>query len=232
MELDVFLKGETIDLCIPTEEFAKSSKWYSWFNNPKTTRYLDYGIFPHSSSKQIDHFREAVNDTKKLLLIISQDHNYIGVISLSQISFVKRRAMISLVVGEKTRSMENEQILALESIARLTEHAFLKLGLSRIIAEQHYQLFPWQQKLELLGYKVEGIFKNGFVKGGEVADQVALSILYEDYLWLKKNRGKYWDGAKKMMERIKNLPESGFVNLLRNFYNNERDDYYTKVFNI
>ena len=40
-KLDVFLAGETVDLCIPTIEFAKNSQWYSWFNNKKLTRYLD-----------------------------------------------------------------------------------------------------------------------------------------------------------------------------------------------
>ena len=33
MKLDVFIKGDLIDLCIPTVEFARESDWYSWFNN-------------------------------------------------------------------------------------------------------------------------------------------------------------------------------------------------------
>ena len=34
-KLDVYISGETMDLCIPTLEFAKESQWYSWFNKPR-----------------------------------------------------------------------------------------------------------------------------------------------------------------------------------------------------
>ena len=39
IELDSFIEGENIDLCIPTEDFAEKSDWYSWFNNQDITRY-------------------------------------------------------------------------------------------------------------------------------------------------------------------------------------------------
>ena len=43
-KLEIFKSGETIDLCLPTEEFARNSEWYSWFNRPDLTRYLDQGM--------------------------------------------------------------------------------------------------------------------------------------------------------------------------------------------
>ncbi len=54
MKLDVFIKGELIDLCIPTAEFAATSNWYNWFNDPKTTRFLEQGIFPNTAEEQLE----------------------------------------------------------------------------------------------------------------------------------------------------------------------------------
>ena len=31
-KLDIFIAGETVDLSIPTEDFALNSDWYSWLN--------------------------------------------------------------------------------------------------------------------------------------------------------------------------------------------------------
>ena len=31
--LDIFIKGELVDLAIPTEDFAAGEIWYKWFNN-------------------------------------------------------------------------------------------------------------------------------------------------------------------------------------------------------
>ena len=44
VKLEIFKLGETIDLCSPTEEFARNSELYSWFNRPDLTIYLDQGI--------------------------------------------------------------------------------------------------------------------------------------------------------------------------------------------
>ena len=56
MLLAVYISGETMDLCIPTLEFAKESKWYSWFNNPQLTRYLEQGLFPITPEAQEEFF--------------------------------------------------------------------------------------------------------------------------------------------------------------------------------
>ena len=39
-KLKIFIKGETINLCKPTLEFARKSNWYKWLNNPKITKNL------------------------------------------------------------------------------------------------------------------------------------------------------------------------------------------------
>ena len=62
-KLDVFIKGEMIDLCIPTKEFAEKSDWYSWFNDPKINRFLDQGLFPNDRDLQVAFFEQQKNGT-------------------------------------------------------------------------------------------------------------------------------------------------------------------------
>lgn len=54
--------------------------------------------------------------------------------------------------------------------------------------------------MSLLGYRVEGIEKNGFVKGREIADMINIACHYEDFQTITKNRNEtIWDSQEKML---------------------------------
>jgi len=232
MRLDIFIKGENIDLCIPTKEFAENSNWYSWFNNSRTTRYLEQGVFPNTVANQLVFYENESKSGKRLMLIISDREKYIGTVSLSFINFQMRTADIALVIGEQSSKTNISHLFALESMARLIEHGFTKLGLIRISADQHIELHTWQQKLELLGFKVEGIKQHSIVKGIEVNDGISISVINEDFLFLKKTRGYYWDSGIKMEKRMELLPADSFLHQLQEFYNTRREDYYRQLFDL
>ena len=72
LNLDKFISGENLDLCIPTEEFAEKSNWYTWFNDQNTTKYLDKGLYPNTKNDQ----KKFLNETKnKIVLIIKKKKN-------------------------------------------------------------------------------------------------------------------------------------------------------------
>lgn len=228
--LDIFIKGELIDLCLPNEEFALKSSWYRWFNNTKTTRFLEQGIFPNTPEMQLEFFNSLKNQNR-LSLIISDRKNYLGTISLSSINLYKRTAEIALLFGEDSKE-DNSDLFALESMALLTTHGFEKIGLKRISAGQHIKLIKWQRKLELLGYRLDGIRKLGFLKANEEADGVSISIVYSDYNKILINRQKLWDNAQEMRRRISNMPNIAFVTKMQEFLDIQGDDYYNRVFNL
>ncbi len=122
--------------------------------------------------------------------------------------------------------------LSLESMSLLTEYAFLELGIKRINAGQHFELSQWQKQMELIGYKVEGILSNKFVKGDEVADVIKLSCIYDDYCAIRDIRGKLWDSVKNMYARHRAMPEKSFYEQLSSFFSNERDGYYRDIFKL
>ena len=228
MRLDVFIKGELIDLCIPTPEYAKESDWYSWFNNPKTNRYLEQGMFPNTREDELA-FYQAERNKRVLLAIIDKNDVNLGVVSLSFIDFAKRRADVGLVMSDK----EREPLAALEAIARITDHAFKAMGLIRVQGGQHMNLKPWGNLMELVGYKNEGIWIDGFVKGSECANVHRGAINLEDYNYLVAKRGgALWDSNEKMLKRVRKLPKKCYVDELYDFYNTTRKEYYQKIFDL
>ena len=231
MILDIFIKGDMADLCIPTQEFAKHSKWYSWFNDPHLNRYIDQGLFPNTPSEQVE-FYESQRKNRLLLIIYNKTkQEYMGVISLSRISFIRKCAALALVV-ESSIDIRNSPLITMESIARISEHGFNILGLNRITFGQHTDLEGFQQRMELLGYKLEGIHEGSFIKGCHISDAVSYAVNYSDYKKIADIRGDYWDGSRKMNERIKKLPQEKFTKMLSDFFNTERRKYYDTIFTL
>lgn len=226
-KLDVFISGETMDLCIPTLEFAKQSKWYSWFNNPKLTRYLEQGLFPNTADEQAKFFLSQGQD--RLIFIISNKSEYMGVVSLSHIDLVKKTCDIATVVDSSVDRRQSP-FIALEAIARITEHAFDVLGINRIFAGQHKELVGWRQRMELLGYMVEGIHTNKFIKGRETTDAITLACVYDTYKRIVEQRGSLWDSKEQFKIRYKTAPKEDFTTKLEKFFESERTKYYDELF--
>lgn len=227
MKLDVFIKGELVDLCIPTSEYARESDWYSWFNNPKINKYLEQGMFPNTRDDEVSFF-ERERSKRLILIVVDKEGNDLGVISFSFINFEKRRADIAMVLGDKQR----DPLAGLEAMARMLEHGFTTMGLQRISAGQHLKLIKWQNLMELIGFKVEGIMEKNFIKGAERVDAIQLGVTIEDYNQIIAKRGKLWDSSEKMMERIAMLPKPQFITEMRSFFDSIRKNYYNTVFNL
>jgi RimJ/RimL family protein N-acetyltransferase len=229
-KLELFIKGENIDLCVPNEEFAMNSRWHKWFNDPKTSRFLEQGIFPNTKQDQISFFN-SLNDQNRLSLIISDRKHYIGTISLSSINLYKRTADIAMLIGEKS-TCKNASLFAIEAMSLITAYGFNTIGLKRISAGQHVKLTKWQVKLELLGYRVDGIKTLGFIKGDEEADSVTISVVKNDFNKIVSKRGKLWDNDLAMKKRIDQMVDEPFVKKLSNFMKTVGEEYYNSVFRL
>ena len=122
--------------------------------------------------------------------------------------------------------------VSLEAFARITEFGFKNMGLNRIQAGQHDHggWRSWQQRLELLGYKLEGIHKNKFVKGHEISDSFSIACLYEDFIKIENHRGGLWDSMENMKQRFMELPQRDFAATMKDFIEDKKEDYYKKIF--
>jgi RimJ/RimL family protein N-acetyltransferase len=229
--LEVFIRGEVVDLAIPTEEFAGGNIWYKWLNNRDINKYLEAGIYPNTKKLQVEYFNGLGPD--RLVQVIQNKSGIpLGIVSLSFINQVKKTCEFAIFL-DQFADPKISGIAALEAVSMIVSHGFELLGMRRITAGQHVNLGSWQQRLELLGFKLEGLHENKFVKGNEVADSISIACLYSDYKKLTRLRsGSLWDGEVIMLNRIKQLPKVSFRNEMDEFFINVRANYYSKLWNL
>ena len=200
---NIFLAGETIDLCIPEEEdFAE---WATWFNDQNITQFLEQGKYPNTIQDQREFYESANKTGRFLTLIKSKDAELLGVFSLSDIDIEKKKCQVAYVCPKRT----NKALLApLEALALGTEHAFLRLGMEKVWAGHAFPgLLKWVRKTEILGYKTDGVFPRDFRHGMVVSDAVRTSITKKRFLNLYEKRGNtLWPGedrARKMISELR-----------------------------
>lgn len=183
---DIFISGDIVSLCRPNiDEDIIYGIWHTWFNNQRTTRYLEHGIFPVSAIEESEIIRSEISKNTSLVLSIVENktNNLVGVISLKDINHIYRRAEIALVTSEK-----HSAGAALEAMALMTTHAFDRLNLQKIYAGQHEELWKWVNVLSLIGYKVEGLRRQHGFRGGMSYDIILTGVTADDYYRLRSER--------------------------------------------
>lgn len=225
---DVFLAGETVDLCAISDDDWVLDQWYRWFNKPEITKYLSQGVYPNSRKKQKDYYDLLVGSTTRLALLIKpKKHDfYIGIASLSSIDPVMRQCDFAMVIGEKVSDADS-LFYGMESKCLLTEHAFENLGVERINSTQAAELLRWQRWQILFGYQIEGLLRRKFRKGKNVYDVLASSCLLEDYKKIRELRGGvFWPGKEAIFELMKMLPKVTLIDELMAWLPEKQREYY------
>lgn len=234
-KLKIIVEGETINLCQPTKEFADGDIWYKWLNNPAVNKQLEkkYRKFKNTKKKQIKFFLDSKKDRRKMFIISSKNHIYKGVVSLSKIDKVKKICDIALISDTKI-----DPLLApyagLEAIALISNYAFTKLKLKKIYGGGYFALKNWQQRMELIGFKLNDLRERNEVNSYTTLKDPSylVSLSYEDFIILKKKRGRIWDNLNLMKKRISKLPKKSFFNILNNFLSKDKKKYYNKLYQL
>ena len=233
--MDTFIRGETIDLCVPDEDSVKI--WYKWFNDLYTCEFLDQGIYPNTYEKQLKYWREMGPDRMCFLVVpkFPEDkcklpimspkislQKPIGVCSLSGINMYQRRCTFALVIGNKI-DHPDRKIWSMEAKALITEHAFDRLGVRRVESGQALPLKHWQAKQIIFGYHMEGIKREAFIKGDEADDVMISGCILRDYRELKAFRGgSIWPGKEVVRKLMDIIPDPGTIENLGAFIRQEK----------
>lgn len=228
-KLKILIKGETINLCLPTLKFAKGDVWYNWLNKPIIIKNLSnqYRKLDNTKKKQEKFF--LTNKNIRVLLVIStKNHIHKGIVSLSNINKNQKTCDIALI-SDPTIEPNIAPYAGLEAIALMTTYAFDKMNMKKINGAGNLNLKRWQQRMELFGYQFNFFEKNlEKIKYKNKLNYI-VSCNYEDYKYLKKKRGKLWDNLTKMKSRIEKLPKTSFQDIYMNLINKKKIDYYKNI---
>jgi len=231
-KLKILIKGETINLCLPTLKFAKGDVWYKWLNKKIIIKNLSnqYRKLNNTKKKQ-EKFFLANKNGRVLLVISTKNHIHKGIVSLSNINKNQRTCDIALI-SDPTIEPDLTPFAGLEAIALMTTYAFDKMNMKKINGAGNLNLKKWQQRMELFGYQFNFFEKNlEKIKYKKKLDYV-VSCNYEDYKFLIKKRGELWDGLANITLRIGKLPKMSFLDIYMSLINNKKIKYYSKIFKI
>ena len=231
-KLKILIKGETINLCLPSLKFAKGDVWYKWLNKKIIIKNLhnQYRKLNNTKKKQ-EKFFLANKNGRVLLVISTKNHIYKGIVSLSNINKNQRTCDIALI-SDPTIEPVLAPFAGLEAIALMTTYAFDKMNMKKINGAGNLNLKRWQQRMELFGYQFNFFEKNlEKIKYKNKLNYI-VSCNYEDYKFLIKKRGELWDGLAKMTLRIRKLPKASFQDIYMNLINKKKIDYYKNIYSL
>lgn len=178
---DIFLEGETVALKALTEDDVRDSGWHGWFNNRETTAFMQQGYFPNTREAQLEFLKKEVlhNPGKiQLGIVVKSEQRLIGVVSLSGIDFLNRKAEFAIVIGEKDcRGKE----YGTEATRLILEHAFGKLSLNKVWLGVHAGHAAAIRTYEKAGFIPEGTLREEILHAGAYYNVVRMSILARDF---------------------------------------------------
>jgi len=157
-----------------------TEKYRSWFNDPVTTRYNSWGLFPYTKGQMEDFIStiEKGSTDKIVWAICLNDGTHIGNISLQSINLHNRSAELAIVIGEAEARSKG---VGSQVCAWVLEHGFKKIGLNRIWTGTAASNTPMRKTCEKLGMIQEGIFREGMFLNGEYIDVCAYGILEKEW---------------------------------------------------
>ena len=229
---EFFLRGEFIDLCIPSDIAIEADGWAEWFNNIELLQATGHGVFPNHRSSQHKILESLASDRSKIVLLICEkvSQKAFGVVSLQNINLQNQSAEIAINASSKSNNAIHP-LSTLEAMALITQHGFDQLGLNRIYGGQAFPLLEsWNKAIELIGYRTEGILRNSFVRGHNAFDTALISCSYENFMSITKIRGSLWGSSKEIRKAMRRQPKTSFTNLLSDQLESLEDDYFRFLF--
>ena len=122
------------------------------------------------------------------------------------------------------------KFVALEALALVVEHAFIRLGMEVVWSGHAYPgLRNWIIKTGLLGFRINGLLPCEFVHGTFVSDAVRTSITKYKFDKLIKQRGQLWPGQQVVSKLVNSIKgnEDFFEKVILNISKqNEKYDMY------
>lgn len=157
----------------PLDPGNVNPRYPEWLNDPEVTRFLETRL----DAQSLETARQYVisnNDSDNALLFgifEKATDTHIGNIRISEISWQHKHGEVGLIIGEKSKWGKG---YAQEAITALTDHAFQKLKLRKLVAGCYLSNVGSLQAFKRAGYIQVGRLQSHWNLGGRFDDQILL----------------------------------------------------------
>lgn len=157
----------------PLERSDLTERYLNWINDPDVNRYVDAGLFPYTQDELESFYQRTVEARDQVLYAVVDRESdlHIGNVKLGPISWVHRRAVFSILIGDKTFWGKG---CGTEATRLMVEYGFQRLNLRRIELGV----------LDANEYAVRAYEKVGFVVEGRARQYAFVNGQYVDCLWM------------------------------------------------
>lgn len=150
-----------------------------WRNDPEI---MEKMISSHPISRE-EHLRwfhglQKKNDRLEFVIVIINEEQPIGTVSLKAIDLQHSKAELGKLIGERKYRRKG---YATEATKLLVEYGFKELGLNRIYARVLEHNEANIQLNKKLGFKIEGILQEDVYKNGTFVNVVLMALLKKNY---------------------------------------------------
>lgn len=142
-------------------------------------------------NRRFDRHNEG-SDTLRLLIETKQK-KAIGFISLGDIDKENKKAELGMLIGEKAYWNRG---YGTDALITLLDYLFTKLDFNRIALEVFDYNLRAKKAYEKIGFKVEGIQRQGLYRANHFHDIYNMGLLMQDFLLLKE------EAVKKEKKRV------------------------------
>lgn len=123
----------------------------------------------------------------KLAVCLKQNHDHIGIVSLTRFNWINRNAESHWMLGDKAFWGNG---YATEAVMQLLDFGFQERGLHRISCSILENNLASRKVAQKCGYQEEGILRDAIFKNGRFHNLIVMSILQTRYMQVKqKNNG-------------------------------------------
>jgi len=177
---EIFIRGESIVLRALRRQDAEDGPWFGWFNDETLCKTLQKHYFPNTPEAQVSFWERHVNgasDRIQLGICRPDDRTLIGVVSLSAIDYINRKAELSIVLGEP--GAHNVKTFV-EACRLMMRHGFDTLNLNRIYGGSMSREVV-QMLCRTLRCRAEGVARQDIYKDGSYRDAYLYGVLREEF---------------------------------------------------
>lgn len=166
------------------QESDFTERYVRWLNDPETNRYMEFRFTVWTREKLIQYMSERQANAEYFLAICMRDDDlHIGNIKLGSIDRDHLRADIGLMIGDKAYRGRG---LATEAIRLVTDFAFTKIRLQKLVAGAYIDNVASIKAFEKCGFTREGCLKDHASSDGKRVDVILLGYTAAEFF--KKQR--------------------------------------------
>lgn len=172
------IRGEKVDLVAPSMAFF--DHYLKWINDPEVTDMLGNVRYPMSREKEQKFVEEILSpkSNMKLFTVVTKDGVPIGNISFNSINWLSRRAMVGIMIGEKSYWNRGFGTDAMRTLLRF---GFEELGLHKIELGVHSLNKRAIKCYQKCGFVLERTAREHDFYQGRYVDGLGMGVLREEW---------------------------------------------------